>query len=53
VKAGAQRIVEEYEIGDALEVIRAHDAHKIERLVQDVSSTRRSPLWARRCKASR
>ncbi|MFJ2814324.1 HD family hydrolase [Streptomyces sp. NPDC087294] len=36
VKAGAQRIVEEYEHGDSLEVICAHDADKLECLVQGV-----------------
>jgi putative hydrolases of HD superfamily len=36
VKAGAQRIVEEYENGDSLEVICAHDADKLECLVQAV-----------------
>ncbi|MEV3858509.1 HD domain-containing protein [Streptomyces sp. NPDC050095] len=36
VKAGAQRIVEEYEHGDSLEVICAHDADKLECLVQAV-----------------
>ncbi|QIY60247.1 HD domain-containing protein [Streptomyces sp. RPA4-5] len=36
VKAGAQRIVEEYENGDSLEVICAHDADKLECLIQAV-----------------
>ncbi|MFI6277877.1 HD family hydrolase [Streptomyces sp. NPDC050988] len=36
VKAGAQRIVEEYENGDSLEVICAHDADKLECLLQAV-----------------
>ncbi|MFB7908811.1 MULTISPECIES: HD family hydrolase [unclassified Kitasatospora] len=36
VRAGVQRIVEEYEQGDSLEVICAHDADKLECLVQAV-----------------
>ncbi|MGW7519722.1 HD domain-containing protein [Streptomyces sp. NPDC054796] len=36
VRAGAQRIVEEYETGDSLEVICAHDADKLECLIQAV-----------------
>ena len=36
VRAGAQRIVEEYETGDSLEVICAHDADKLECLLQAV-----------------
>ncbi|MFJ4923442.1 HD family hydrolase [Streptomyces sp. NPDC088725] len=36
VRAGAQRIVEEYENGDSLEVICAHDADKLECLLQAV-----------------
>jgi putative hydrolase of HD superfamily len=36
VRAGAQRIVEEYENGDSLEVICAHDADKLECLIQAV-----------------
>ncbi|MEU0524583.1 HD domain-containing protein [Streptomyces niveus] len=36
VREGAQRIVEEYENGDSLEVICAHDADKLECLIQGV-----------------
>ncbi|MGW0705727.1 HD domain-containing protein [Streptomyces sp. NPDC002643] len=36
VRAGVQRVVEEYEHGDSLEVICAHDADKLECLVQAV-----------------
>ncbi|WP_381804531.1 HD domain-containing protein [Streptomyces niveus] len=36
VQEGAQRIVEEYENGDSLEVICAHDADKLECLIQAV-----------------
>lgn len=36
VKAEAQRIVEEYENGDSLEVICAHDADNLECLIQAV-----------------
>ncbi|MDX3851743.1 HD domain-containing protein [Streptomyces sp. AK02-01A] len=36
VRAGAQQIVEEYETGDSLEVICAHDADKLECLIQAV-----------------
>ncbi|MEV0437815.1 HD domain-containing protein [Streptomyces spectabilis] len=36
VKAGAQRIVDEYENGDSLEVVCAHDADKLECLIQAV-----------------
>lgn len=36
VKVGAQQIVEEYENGDSLEVICAHDADKLECLLQAV-----------------
>ncbi|MFE1768213.1 HD family hydrolase [Streptomyces angustmyceticus] len=36
VRAGAQRIVEEYETGDSLEVICAHDADKLECLMRAV-----------------
>ncbi|MFJ1593051.1 HD family hydrolase [Kitasatospora albolonga] len=36
VKAGAQSIVEEYEHGDSLEVICAHDADKLECLIQAI-----------------
>lgn len=36
VREGAQRIVEEYENGDSLEVICAHDADKLECLIQAV-----------------
>lgn len=36
VKAGAQRIVQEYEHGDSMEAICAHDADKLECLLQAV-----------------
>jgi putative hydrolase of HD superfamily len=36
VRAGARRIVEEYENGDSLEVVCAHDADKLECLIQAV-----------------
>jgi putative hydrolase of HD superfamily len=36
VRAGAQLIVEEYEHGDSLEVVCAHDADKLECLIQAV-----------------
>ncbi|MGW7367571.1 HD domain-containing protein [Streptomyces sp. NPDC054841] len=36
VRAGVQRVVDEYENGDSLEVICAHDADKLECLVQAV-----------------
>ncbi|WP_042380018.1 HD domain-containing protein [Streptacidiphilus melanogenes] len=36
VQAGVQRVVEEYEHGDSLEVICAHDADKLECLIQAV-----------------
>lgn len=36
VRAGARRIVEEYEHGDSLEVVCAHDADKLECLIQAV-----------------
>ncbi|MEW1657694.1 HD domain-containing protein [Streptomyces sp. NPDC093707] len=36
VAAGVQRVVEEYENGDSLEVVVAHDADKLECLVQAV-----------------
>lgn len=36
VKEGVQRVVEEYENGDSLDVIVAHDADKLECLVQAV-----------------
>lgn len=36
VRSGIQRVVEEYENGDSLEVICAHDADKLECLVQAV-----------------
>ncbi|MFI7103771.1 HD family hydrolase [Streptomyces sp. NPDC050161] len=36
VQAGAKRIVQEYEHGDSLEVVCAHDADKLECLIQAV-----------------
>jgi putative hydrolase of HD superfamily len=36
VRAGARRIVDEYENGDSLEVVCAHDADKLECLIQAV-----------------